>query len=244
MLKTLRSICKFIFFLLYIPICIISSLFINPKKEYLKDSKYYRWLLDGYTWFGLTLARVKIHASGLEKIPQDTRYVLVGNHYSNFDSLVEWHVLKDDKLAFISKKENFRIPFFGNIIRKCCFMAIDRENPQKALKTIYQASELLQSYEVSVGVYPEGTRNKSHKGLLPFHNAVFKIPQAAKAPIVIVGIAGTENIHKNAPWKKTDVYMEVLRVLDAETVQTMKTNELGDITQTELLAFAEKHGNA
>ena len=52
---------------------------------------------------------------------------------------LEWLVLKPWDIAFISKGENFKIPFFGRIIRKCCFMPIDRENPRKALRTINKA---------------------------------------------------------------------------------------------------------
>lgn len=104
--------------------------------------------------------------------------MFVGNHRSNFDPIIEWLVLKPWDIAFISKGENFKIPFFGRIIRKCCFMPIDRENPRKALRTINKASDLLQSGEVSIGVYPEGTRSKTGE-LLPFHDGVFHI---AKRP--------------------------------------------------------------
>ena len=83
-------------------------------------------------------------------------------------------------------------------------MAIDRENPRNAMKTIIKASKLLQKGEVSVGVYPEGTRSKECK-LLPFHNGVFKIAQRADAPIAIVAISGTEKVSKNYPLHKTDV---------------------------------------
>lgn len=122
--------------------------------------------------------------------------MFVGNHRSNFDPIIEWLVLKPWDIAFISKGENFKIPFFGRIIRKCCFMPIDRENPRKALRTINKASDLLQSGEVSIGVYPEGTRSKTGE-LLPFHDGVFHIAKKAGTPIVVMSIRGTEQIHKN-----------------------------------------------
>lgn len=44
--------------------------------------------------------------------------MFVGNHRSNFDPIIEWLVLKPWDIAFISKGENFKIPFsdelFGN----------------------------------------------------------------------------------------------------------------------------------
>ena len=60
-----------------IPFLVISTLFINTKKEYKKNSKFYRWLLDNYTWFALVSLNVKVHIEGLDKLPKDTRFLLV-----------------------------------------------------------------------------------------------------------------------------------------------------------------------
>ena len=227
-----------------IPFLIISTLFINSKKEYTKDSKFYRWLLNNYTWFALVVLKVKLHVEGMEKLPEGAQFLLVQNHYSNFDPIVTWYAFKKNTLAFVSKPENFKVPFFGRMIRKCCFMAIDRENPRNAVKTVEQAANLIKAGELSVGIYPEGTRNKSYVGLLPFHNSVFKIAHKANnAPIVIVGVSGTEKIHKNTPWKRTHVYIEVLQVLSSEEVQAMRTNEIGKITEERLLEFLERYGH-
>lgn len=234
---------KFILFLLLIPFLIVVTLFINPKKETEKNSKFFRWLLDGYTWFAMVLLKIKVHVKGMENVPENTRFLLVQNHYSNYDPIVTWFIFKKYDLAFVSKPENFKVPFFGKLISRCCFMAIDRENPRNAVKTVDKAAKLLKANEVSVAIYPEGTRNKSYVGLLPFHNSVYKIAQKANVPIVVVGISGAEKIHKNTPWKKTDVYLEVLQVLDTETVQSMRTNEIGEITSQKLLEFVEAHGH-
>ena len=242
--KFIWSIFKYIILFLMIPFLILSTLFINAKKEYKKNSKFYRFLLDNYTWFALVSLGVKVHVEGLDKLPKNTRFLLVQNHYSNFDPIVTWFAFQKSTLAFVSKPENFKIPFFGRMIRKCCFIPIDRENPRNAVKTIDDAANLIKSNEVSVAIYPEGTRNKSYVGLLPLHNSVFKTAHKANnAPIVIVGVSGTEKIHKNIPWKRTHVYMEVLEVLSSEQVQAMRTNEIGKITEEKLLEFAKRHGH-
>lgn len=118
------------------------------------------------------------------------------------------------------------MPIFGRIIRKCCFMAIDRENPKEALKAINRAAGLLKQNAVSIGVYPEGTRSKSG-GLLPFHNGVLKIAQKAQVPIVILAIDGTERIAKNFPFWKSTVYLDVIDVIPAKTVCSTRSSVLG-----------------
>ena len=225
LLKLLGTIA--VLFVVYVAFLFVCSLFVDPKKEYEEHSKFYRALLNGATALAIKIMRIRLHVSGIEKIPADTKNLLfVENHRSNFDPILTWHVLKKWQPAFVSKASNFKIPIFGRFIRKCCFMAIDRENPRNAIKTIFKASDLLKRGDVSIGIYPEGTRSKTCE-LLPFHNGVFKIAQKANAPIVVLAISGTERIHKNYPFHHTDVYLEVLEVISADEVKNAKTEMLG-----------------
>ena len=59
-----------------------------------------------------------------------------------------------------------------------------------------KAAELMKNDVVSVGVYPEGTRNRDGS-LLPFHDGVFIIARKADVPIVVATIDGTEKIPYN-----------------------------------------------
>ena len=191
-------------FLLYVLFLGVCCIFINPNKEYKKDSPFYRFLLDNATAAAIKLLRIRVHITGMEKLPKGQKVLFVSNHRSNFDPIITWYAFRKWKIAFISKPSNFKIPFFGRIIRKCCFMPIDRQNPRKAIPTINSAAKLLKKQEVSIGIYPEGTRSKSCE-LLPFHNGVFKIAQKAEAPIAVLSTAGTEKISKRAPFRPTDV---------------------------------------
>lgn len=223
-------------FLLYVGFLFVCWLFVNPKKLYDKNSKFYRKVLNDNTAFWLWFLRVKVHVSGLEKLPKNTKkIVFVSNHRSNYDPVVTWLALKNWQPAFISKQSNFKIPFFGRFIRKCCFMPINRTSPKEAIKTVNHASKLLNLGEVSIGVYPEGTRNKTKdKTLLPFHNGVFKIAQRGDASLAIVCVRGTENIHKRVIFRKTDVYVDVLDLLDADKIKNSSTEILGKYVQEKL----------
>lgn len=217
---------------IFVAIC---SLFADRNKVYDKESKFFRFILSYTTAIAAFICRVRIRLSGEEKLPQG-RFLLVSNHRSKFDPILTWLALRRYNLAFISKPENFKVPIYGRIIRKCCFMAIDRENPREALKTINQASKLLKSGEVSVAVYPEGTRN-FEGGLLPFHNAVFKAASKAEVPVVIMVANGTEKIHKNYPWKRSAVELDILETIPADKVKSMKTAELGDYASKLILQY-------
>ena len=229
--------------LLYVLFLSVCCLFVDPEKQYDKNSPFYRFLLDSATAVAIRLLRIRVHISGIEKLPKDTKVLFVCNHRSNFDPIITWYALKKWKIAFISKPSNFKIPFFGRIVRKCCFMPIDRENPRKAISTINRAAKLLKKQAVSIGVYPEGTRSKTCE-LLPFHNGVFKIAQKADAPIVVLSITGTESIAKRTPFKPTDVYLDVLDVLSGENIKKTKTELVGMAVRRVIETNTEKRDSA
>ena len=225
-----------ILYFLFLGVC---ALLVSPDKTYEKNSPFYRFLLESATTVAIKLLRIRVHISGIEKIPKDEKVLFVCNHRSNYDPLITWCALNKWKIAFVSKPENFKVPFFGRIIRKCCFLPIDRENPRKAIVTINKAAKLLKKQEVSVGIYPEGTRSKNCR-LLPFHNGVFKIAQKAEAPIVVLSITGTEKISKRTPFQHTDVYLDVLEVFPSENIKELKTEMIGMMVRQLIMTKIEK----
>ncbi|MCR5769482.1 MAG: 1-acyl-sn-glycerol-3-phosphate acyltransferase [Lachnospiraceae bacterium] len=204
-------------FAIYVIVMTISAYAVAPI-EYTRDSSYYRFLLNLSLAMLFFVARINVETEGLENVPEGTRFLLVSNHRSKFDPMAAWVVFKKYNLGFISKEKNFHIPWFGRIIRKCCCLSIDRENPRNAIGTVDKAAELLKNDTVSVGVYPEGTRSFSGE-LLPFHNGMFKIAQKAGVPIVVTTIEGTENIRKNYIRRRTNVRLKVVDVISAEEVR-------------------------
>ena len=225
-------------FAAYVLFLILCALPVSPGKTYETNSPFYRRLLYSATAGALKLLRVRVHVSGAEKLPRQSSLLFVGNHRSNFDPIVTWHAFRKWNIAFVSKPENFRIPIFGRIIRRCCFLPIDRQDPRKAIVTINKAAALLEAGELSVGVYPEGTRSKDGT-LLPFHNGVFKIARKAGAAVAVVSVRGTEAIHARTPFRATDVYLDVLDVIPADEVSGMKTEAVGTRVR-QLLETTEK----
>lgn len=213
--------------LLYILFLTVCTLAVSKKKEYKTYNMFYNGVLKGLMFLVLSLCRVRIHVKNIEKIPKDQKLLFICNHRSNFDPMVTWFALNKWKIGYISKASNFKLPFLGKMIRRICFMSIDRENPRNAITTINKAAEILGNDVASIGVYPEGTRSKECI-LLPFHNGVFKIAQKANAPIVVLSVVGTEKIHKRAPFKATDVYLDVLKIIPADEAKATKTDIIGE----------------
>lgn len=219
----------------------VCGLFVDTKKQYERDSRFYRALLDGSTTVILWCLGVRYNITGEEKFPESGNFLFISNHRSNYDPIIQWTVFKRYKLSFISKNENFRIPMYGRIIHRCCFMPIDRQSPRKAMETVNRAAKLLRETENSVGVYPEGKRSKECR-LLPFHSGVLKTAQKAGKPIVVSTIEGTENIFRNIKrFRKTVVTIKILETIDADRVKSEKTTELSDYCAALMAKELEEH---
>ena len=224
----------------YILFLVICALAVDTKKEYNKNSRFYRGVLGITTAVSLAIAGARTDVVGGERLPADGRFLFVCNHRSKFDPIVSWHVFRRYDLAFISKPENFKVPVFGKLIRRCCFMAIDREDTRKAFETVNRAVSLIKNDEVSVALYPEGTRNRDGEGLLPFHDGVFLIAQNARVPIVVATVTGTEKIAKNFPLRRTRIRIEITEVIPADEVCKTRRPELSARIRSDMERSLEK----
>ena len=213
-------------FVLYVLLLLICTVAVNPKKEYNSFNRFYHIVLKSVVYLLIKLSRIKVHLTGFEKVPKDQKVLFVSNHRSNFDPIVMWYIFNDWKLGLVSKASNFGIPIVGRMVRRICFLSIDRENPRNAIVTINKAAEFIRTGTASMGIYPEGTRSKECV-LLPFHNGVFKIAQKAQCPIVVLSTVGTEKVHKQFPFHRSHIYLDVLDVIPADVVKASKTDVIG-----------------
>ena len=126
--------------LLFLLVVLISCLFVDPKKLLEKPSGYFRFLLNEFCRLALALGGVHVNVTGLEKVPRDSRFLLVSNHRFAFDPLVFYSSMPWADLAFLSKKENFSIFVVAQIMRKVLCLPVDRNNDRESLKSILRPS--------------------------------------------------------------------------------------------------------
>ena len=219
--------------LLYVLLLLIISFFLRSKKPMEKDHAVVRFFLVETLRALCTVSRVKIRVEGAEKLPEG-RFLFVSNHRSLFDGIVALASFRKIPMAFIAKPGILRAPLIGNFARYCGFLPIDREDARSAIRTINAAADLMKRDLCSVGIYPEGTRNRAHTPgeilptLLPFHDGVLMIAQKAKAPVVVVSTHGTAAISRNFPFRRSLVTLSVREVLPAEEVVSVRTNVLSE----------------
>ena len=156
---------------------------INPYSRFI----YY----VGTIWSRSVLwsAGAKVIIAGLDRIDTRKQYIFIGNHQSHFDVLAVFSRIPVI-LRFLTKKELFKIPVFGWALTAVGMIKIDRENHEESVKSLNEASELMRKNNVSVVVFPEGTR--SPDGTLGhFKKGGFIIAIKGKIPIIPVSISGS-----------------------------------------------------
>ncbi|MCI5993095.1 MAG: 1-acyl-sn-glycerol-3-phosphate acyltransferase [Clostridiales bacterium] len=217
--------------LLFLLVVYSSTLFVDMRKKQDKPSSYFRFLLNQFSVVTLTFAGVHVHTSGLDKVPRGSRFMLVCNHRFFIDPLIFYYAMPWADLAFIAKKEAFKIPIVSQVMHEVLCLPIDRDNDREALKTILKAIELLKQNKASIAVFPEGGTNRTGEMLLPFRNGAFKIAQKAQVPIVVCALTNSGAIKKNMFRRRTDVYLDVIDVLQPDDFCAEKTPEIGEQTR-------------
>ena len=201
---------------------------VDMEKEQEEDSPFYRSLMHLYIEALVTLVGVRIHAEGLEKVPQDGRFLLVCNHLHMADPGIVLHCFKKSQLAFIAKQESRDMFIVGPIMHSILCQFIDRDNDRSALKTILKCIQILKEDKASVCVFPEGYTSRDGK-LHHFRSGVFKIAQKANVPIVVCTIQNTQSIFRNMKkLKKTHVPLRLVEVIPPEEIKSLSTVELSE----------------
>ena len=159
---------------------------------YFKLSKYFS---GGVLW----ISGIKLEVSGLENFAKDKTYVFVSNHSSQYDIVVLQKIIPN-RMAMIFKKELAKIPFFGWQLAMGPYVMIDRENYEKAMKSIEEAKEKMKKQNISIVVFAEGTRSKTGE-IQQFKRGAFRLATQVGYPIIPTTIVGSNKIMPKGTYK-------------------------------------------
>ena len=202
--------------------------FIDPNKPREQDTPWFRKMVLRYLAAIFTILPIRIKTHGLEKIPQDGRFLLVCNHLHEIDPAFLLHCFPKSQLAFVGKKETADMFLVNKVMPKLLCQMIDRENDREALKTILRCIGLLKADTVSIAIFPEGRINKFRK-LAHFRPGVFKIAQKAQVPVVVCTLQNTNHVIKRLlQLKGTTVEVHLLDVIPAERLEGRTTVDIAE----------------
>ena len=194
-----------------------------------QDDPLYRLVTDLILESVLPILRIHIKKTGVDLVPKEGRFLLVCNHCSDSDPIILMREFRRYKMAFISKRENSTMFVIGPMMHKLQCQLINRENDREALKTILKCIQILKEDKASVAVFPEGGILSEDGKLHHFKPGVFKIAQKAGVPIVVCTLKNTLPVVPNIlHLKASHVQLDVLGVIDTDTVKALKTVEIAE----------------
>jgi 1-acyl-sn-glycerol-3-phosphate acyltransferase len=169
----------------------------------------------------LWLTSTRVDVIGRENVRIGKPHIFMANHQSDFDILIELaHI--PGQFRWIAKKELFKIPVFGKAMRNAGYIEIDRQNHEKALKSLDEAARKIREGK-SVVTFPEGTRSKDGT-VRPFKQGMFHLAIESGVPIIPISIIGANEImpKRSLNVKPGRITMVIDRPVDvsAYTVET------------------------
>jgi len=132
--------------------------------------------------------------NGLENIPSSGPVILAGNHTNNLDALL---MLSGPNriVHMMAKKELFNNKFKNSFFRSMGCISVDRSIHDDNAKK--EAIDILNDNKV-LGIFPEGTVNKTEDIILPFKYGAVSFANKTDAYIVPFSITGKYKIFKKS----------------------------------------------
>ena len=169
----------------------------------------------------------RIKVVNKEYIPKEGAVILVGNHKHNYDFI---SLLCGTKrvIHFLGKKE--LIDKHGWLFKRLPVIPIDRSKKNK--EAMDEAVRLVKNGEI-IGIFPEGTFNKTEYVIMPFKYGAVRIAKDTSANIIPFAITGEYKrfrrgltIEFGRPYKiedKRDLTKENIRLMN-KVIRLMRGN--------------------
>lgn len=171
-------------------------------------------------------------------VPKEGPIILCGNHMHVLDQCGPLFEIPR-VVHYMAKKEyfdSFKTRWFFKMVG--C-ISVDRENHDEAKKAKEKAIEILKQGG-AIGIFPEGTRNKTDAFLLPFKYGAVSMAQKADATIVPFAVTGKYEkggnlmVRFGEPFKVTDMTKEeaneklfnVIKTLKEENLKQTKSDQI------------------
>ena len=162
---------------------------------------------------------------GQENVPKDGRVVLAGNHTNNLDCILL--IISCKRVIHFLAKEELIKGVFGFIFKCMGIIPVNRKIHDKG--ALNSAIGCLNEDKV-IGIFPEGTFNRSNNVILPFKIGAVKMASETGSPIVPFVIKGEYKIFKRK------IKLEFLEPINVplEKDLTSYNQELMDIVSDKL----------
>lgn len=196
----LRTLIWFIYFWLYLLVCIPATLWVRHlerRGDAARADRLTRRFVHNWAARLLWMAGARVTVEGRENLP-DGPAVYIGNHQGYFDiPLMLAHV--GEPRGLMAKQEIDRIPGIRTWMRRLHCLFVDRSSAASGAAVLREGERMLRA-GYSLTIFPEGTRSRGGP-MGEFKAGAFRIATMAGVPVVPVTIDGSYKLMEgNRHW--------------------------------------------
>ncbi len=190
----------------------------------------------------LFISGVKVDVYGEENIPEDEAVLYVGNHRSNFDTIITYARCKR-LTGYVAKDAMLKIPFLNVWMKRLYCLFLNRKDIKEGMKMILAGIDQIKN-GISMCIFPEGTRSKSEieTDMLPFKEGSLKMAEKTGCAIIPMAMINTADIfEKHVPFvRRTHVVLTYGTPIYVKDLDKEQRKHLGSYTQTIIKQMLEE----
>lgn len=189
-----------------------------------------------YLW---TLPGVRTTVEAREKIRRGQTYVIVSNHQSAVDILVAFRLFVPFK--WVSKAENFRIPFIGWNMWLNRYIKLERGS-RSGIRRMLETCERTLRRGSSIYIFPEGTRSETDE-VGRFRSGAFVLAQKLNLPVLPIAIHGTKDVlpkHSLVLRGRHHVRLQVLDPVPPEELAGLSADAAGALVRERIVEALDR----
>ncbi|MFI3258917.1 MAG: lysophospholipid acyltransferase family protein [Rikenellaceae bacterium] len=180
---------------------------------------------------------------GMENLDRDKSYVVVMNHSHMLDIAALYFIPLN--FRWVSKREVFNIPIFGQFLLLHGDIAIERGRGAEAMEMVIRDGKRWIGRGVSVAIFPEGTRSKTGQ-IGRFKAGAFNLAREAGVEVLPIVMEGTDRIIGKGGrfnWRNS-VTLRILPAVRCESSDHVECRKLMDQVREDMVeALAEIRGD-
>lgn len=178
-----------------------------------KEKNYLYRILRGICWLLLKILYRPI-VIGKENIPKEGPVIFAGNHINAIDPTIV--MISTNRIVHYMAKDELFKGIHGLVFKQIGLIPVYRNKKNPA--AVLQAERILENGG-TVGIFPEGTRNRTQADLLPFKKGTIRIAQKTNTPIVPFALKGEYKLFRRG------ITLEFGKAINVNNIEKNEANE-------------------
>lgn len=218
-------------------VAFVVSMVVLIPLMFLFPPRYLHPLVRFFSRYILLSSGTVLRVKGKHRLKRPEGYILMPNHQSILDVFILGAVVYR-YMTGLGAAYQFKLPFWGTVLRRWGIIPIPRKNLKKAIESIDMAREKLKR-GIPVMVAPEGTRTVDGR-IGEFKKGPFHLSLQSRADIIPMLIQGAYEVKPMMDWRLRPgvVRVEIGDVIPYEEYRGMSVEELRNHVRDRLRKMA------